>query len=233
MRAVHSDPKFWASIAENRDALEAAVGDLIERGLFYLRYTTGDPAENMRRKGIRVVSDYVQYFVDELGTLTFEPEKEFETLVEYGDGEGSAMISGAIDIVRRDDPPQVTLIDFKSGDPDSDMHQNLDEDEMRLQVGIYAVAARKELEYEPEKGFVRYMDVDRNKNEKHQLEIPLDERSVEDAKTIVVETAKAIRDRKFSSSPKKTSPDGGLRCERCDFLGFCGMPAAMDYKHLE
>lgn len=231
MRAVHSDPKFWSSLAGNRGALEAALGDLIERGLFYLRYTTGDPAENMRRKGIRVVSDYVQYFVDELGTLTFEPEKEFETLVEYGDGEGSAMISGAIDIVRRDDPPQVTLIDFKSGDPDSDMHQSLDEDEMRLQVGIYAVAARKELEYEPEKGLVRYMDVDRDKNENHQLEVPLDERSVEEAKTIIVETTKAIRDRKFSSSPKKTSPDGGLRCERCDFLGFCGMPAAMDYKH--
>ena len=103
MRAVHSDPKFWASLAENRGALEGAVGDLIERGLFYLRYTTGDPAENMRRKGIRVVSDYVQYFAEELESLTFEPEKEFETLFEYGDGEGSAMISGAIDIVRRDD----------------------------------------------------------------------------------------------------------------------------------
>ncbi len=230
MRAVHSDPKFWASLAENREALEGAVGDLIEKGLFYLRYTTGDPAENMRSKGIRVVSDYVQHFVDELENLTFEPEKEFETLVDYGEGEGGAMISGAIDIVRRDDPPQVTLIDFKSGDPDSDMHQSLDEDEMRLQVGIYAIAARKELEYEPEKGLVRYMDVDRDKNEKHQLEVPLDPRSVEEATKTVVETAKAIRDRKFVGSPKKPSPDGGLRCVRCDFIGFCGMPTAMTHK---
>lgn len=230
MRAVHSDPKYWASLAGNRGVLEAAVEGMIERGLFYLRYTTGAPAENMRRKGVRVVADYVQHFVNELGNLTFEPEKEFETLVEYDNGEGSAMISGAIDIVRRDDPPQVTLIDFKSGDPDSDLHQNLDEDEMRLQVGIYAVAARKELEYKPEKGLVRYLDVDREKNEKHQLEVSLDAKSVEEAKSTVIETAKAIRDRKFASPPKKPSPDGKPRCGHCDFLGFCGMPAAIKFK---
>jgi DNA helicase-2/ATP-dependent DNA helicase PcrA len=52
----------------------------------------------------------------------------------------------------------VTLIDFKSGDPDSDNHQKLDEEEMKLQVAIYGVAARKELEYLPERGLVRYLD---------------------------------------------------------------------------
>jgi len=56
--------------------------------------------------------------------LTFEPEKEFETLIEYEDGNGGALISGAIDIVRQDNPPRVTLIDFKSGDPESDKHQS-------------------------------------------------------------------------------------------------------------
>lgn len=230
MRAIHSTPEEWAALAKDRSALESAINELIERGMFYLRYTTGDPAENMRRKGVRVVADYVQYFENELKDLTFEPEKEFETLIEYGDGEGGAMISGAIDIVRRDNPPQVTLIDFKSGDIDSDLHQSLDEDEMRLQIGIYAVAARKELEYEPEKGLVRYLDVDREKNEKHQLEVPLNEESVKVAKNTVVETARAIRDRKFSMSPQKQASKSGIRCERCDFLGFCGMQAAINFK---
>jgi ATP-dependent exoDNAse (exonuclease V) beta subunit len=64
---------------------------------------------------------------------------------EYGDSEGGALISNAIDIVRQDDPPRVTLIDFKSGDPESDKHQKLDEKEMQLQIAIYALAARKEL----------------------------------------------------------------------------------------
>jgi DNA helicase-2/ATP-dependent DNA helicase PcrA len=172
----------------------------------------------------------VKHFVDELRDVTFEPEKEFETLVEYEDGEGGALISGAIDIVRRDDPPRVTLIDFKSGDPESDKHQSLDEEEMRLQVGIYAVAAKRELEYQPDKGLVRYLDVDREHNDKHELEVPLDDDSVADAKKTVIVTATAIRDRKFKSGPKKAARDGQLRCKTCDFLGFCGMPEPMSLK---
>ena len=62
-------------------------------------------------------------------------------------------ITGAIDIVRQDNPPRVTLIDFKSGDPDFDNHQKLDEQEMKLQVAIYAVGAKKELEYQPKRAW--------------------------------------------------------------------------------
>ena len=49
------------------------------------------------------------------------------------------------------------------GDADSDQRadaKKLDEDEMRLQVGLYAIAARAELEFEPERGLVRYLDPD-------------------------------------------------------------------------
>ena len=142
MRAIHSDPQKWAKLAGDRKKLEAELQKQVDRGLFYLRYTTGDPAKNMWAKGIQVVADYVGRFAGELGELTFEPEKAFETLVAYPDQEGGALVSGAIDIVRRDDPPRVTLIDFKSGDPDSDKHDKLDEREMKLQVAIYALAAR-------------------------------------------------------------------------------------------
>lgn len=230
LRVVHSDPVFWAELAKDRSKLEAAINVLIERGLFYLRYTTGEPAENMRRKGVRIVADYVEYFAEELRELSFEPEKEFETLVEYEDGEGGALIRGAIDIVRRDDPPRVTLIDFKSGDLDSDQHQQLDEDEMRLQLGVYAIAAKKELQYEPDMGLVRYLDADRDKGEKHELAVPLDPSSVEDAKKIVVNTAMAIRDRKFVSGPLKRGRSGEERCSTCDFAGICGMDAALRFK---
>src|SRR5207249_8987027 len=131
-----------------------------------------------------------------------------ETLVQYEDGEGGALVSGAIDVIRRDNPPRVTLIDFKSGDPESDKHQTLDEDEMRLQVGIYGVAAKKELEYQPERGLVRYLDVDHTKNENHELNVPLDEKSVSNAKKTVIETATAIRDRRFKAGPRKTDDEG-------------------------
>lgn len=225
LRAVHAEPKKWAALASDRAALEREIQKLIDRGLFYLRYTTGDPADNMRRKGSRVVADYIAHYAGELARLNFEPEKPFETLVEYEDGEGGALINGAIDIVRQDDPPRVTLIDFKSGDPDSDNHQKLDEQEMKLQVAIYAVGAKKELQYQPEKGLVRYLDAE---DDKRELGVPLDDVSIEDATKLVAATASKIRDRQFKAGPHLK--DGVPRCPTCDFLALCGMKDAIPYK---
>jgi DNA helicase-2/ATP-dependent DNA helicase PcrA len=230
MRAVHSDPKKWAALARDRAALEREIQSLIERGIFYLRYTTGEPAANMRRKGVRIAADYIQRYAAELATLTFEPEKEFESLIEYEDGSGGALVSGAIDVVRQDDPPRVTLIDFKSGDPDSDLHQKLDEKQMQLQVGLYAVAVKKELEYQPDQGLVRYLDAD--DSSKAELRVPLDEKALDSAKRTVAETAKRIRDRRFAAGPTSAprNPHNKVRCAECDFGDFCGMEAARDHR---
>lgn len=227
LRAVHTNPKEWAALVQNREGLEREIGKLIDRGLFYLRYTTGDPAENMRRKGLRVVADYIARYVGELGSLEFEPEKEFETLIKYGDADGGALISGAIDVIRQDDPPRVSVIDFKSGDPESDSKQKLDEDEMRLQVATYSLAAKKELEYQPEQGLVRYLGAD--DNEKRELKIPLDRETLDKAEKLIAKTAAKIRDRIFKEGPVKRAGQTG-RCENCDFLGFCGMPEAIGHK---
>lgn len=227
MRAIHSDPEYWSKLAANRKNLEAELQKQIDRGLFYLRYTTGEPAKNMWAKGLQVVADYVQRFASELSQLTFEPEKEFETLVEYPDQDGGALVSGAIDIVRRDNPPRVTLIDFKSGDPESDARMKLDEEEMTLQIGIYALAAKKELEYEPNAGLVRYLDA--KQDEKRELRIPLDKIHLEAAQKEVAKTAASIRDRKFKLGPNKVI-DGKPRCSICDFISMCGQKEAMAYK---
>lgn len=226
LRAIHSNPQRWASLADNRHSLEAAIQGMIDQGLFYLRYTTSDPAENMRKKGLRVVADYVVKYADELRNLIFEAEKPFETQIDYPDRDGGALITGAIDIVRQDDPPRVTLIDFKSGDEHSDA-KKLDKEEMALQVGIYALAAKNELEYEPERGLVRYLDS--GPHEKGELEVPLDHTALERSQEIVSETASAIRDRKFKEGPRKES-DGTPRCATCDFFGLCGMKEALALK---
>lgn len=227
MRAIHADPKKWAALASNRKQLEMEVQKLLDQGLFYLRYTTGDPADNMRAKGLKIVADYVQRYAGELGRLTFEPEKEFETLIEYEDGDGGALVSGAIDIVRQDDPPRVTLIDFKSGDPDSDKHQKLDEEEMKLQVSLYAVAAKQELEYQPEQGLVRYLDADGKENS--ELRVPLGEDALSQARKTVAVTASRIRDREFHQGPADRG-EGRRSCAECDFISVCGMAEAMAVK---
>lgn len=230
MRAVHMDPKKWAELARNRQALEREIKKLIGRGLFYLRYTTGEPASNMRAKGTLIVADYIERYAVELAALTFEPEKEFETLIDYEDGGGGALISGTIDVIRQDDPPRVTIIDFKSGDPESDMHQKLDEKEMQLQVALYAAAAKKELEYQPERGLVRYLAAE--EESKAELTVPLDEESIKKAKGTVAVTARKIRDREFKSGPTGAPRNQryGTRCAECDFKEFCGMEAAKKYR---
>jgi hypothetical protein len=124
-------------------------------------------------------------------------------------------------------PARVSLIDFKSGDPDSDKHQKLDEEEMQLQVALYAVAAKKELQYQPDQGIVRYLDAE--DPSKSELHVPLDDDSLRGAKSTVAHTALKIRERHFIAGPAPR-PDGVHRCSLCDFIGFCGMKEAIAFK---
>ncbi|MCZ7434863.1 ATP-dependent DNA helicase [Micromonospora sp. WMMC241] len=221
MRAVHSDPARWAALAAEPQALRTELEQLVDRGLFYLRYTTGEPKDRMQRKGVEVVADYITTYAAELERLTYEPEKEFETLLP----EEQVLISGAIDVIRRDDPPRVTLIDFKSGEAASDSAMKLDSDEMRLQVSLYGIAARREMEYEPERGLVRYLaEPDPAQRE---LNVPLTEAALAEAANTVVTTARRIKAREFHIGPvaREHDEERGPRCGRCDFASFCGLRA--------
>ncbi|MGB9072407.1 MAG: ATP-dependent DNA helicase [Terriglobales bacterium] len=225
LRAIHSDPESWAPLAEEAVALKKKLDSLIGRGLFYLRYTVGEPADNMKKKAVEIVAEYVQSYASELSTLRFEPEREFETLIP----EESVLVSGAIDLIRLDDPPRVTLVDFKSSDPESESSTKLDEEEMKIQVSLYGLAAKRELEYHPEQGLVRYLgEKDPGKKE---LAVNLDHESLTKARGLVVGAAHDIRERKFHSGPKKKPRNSKLesRCGECDFNDFCGMPDAKGY----
>jgi DNA helicase-2/ATP-dependent DNA helicase PcrA len=216
LREIHSQPKEWAALADDRAALESRLSGLVTQGLFYLRHTTGEPAERMRAKAVQVVADYVERYARELGHLTFEPERPFETLLP----EAEVLISGAIDVVRLDDPPRVTIIDFKSGEPESDIKQSLDEDEMRLQVTMYGIAAKHELEYEPDRGLVRYIGEDGG-----ELSVDLNTLALDSARIQLATTSTEIRDRRFHSGPRRgpRDPRHRTRCQECDFLGICGV----------
>jgi DNA helicase-2/ATP-dependent DNA helicase PcrA len=226
MRAIHSNPQEWAAIANDRAALEARVRGLIDQGLFYLRYTIGDPLDNMKAKAVRIVADYVRKYVNELAVLHFEPEREFETLLE----EEQVLVSGAIDVIRLDNPPRVTLIDFKSGDVESDTSTRLDADEMRLQVTLYGLAAKHELEYDPEQGLVRYLD--EADPAKAEIQVDLGEEQLNAARRVVADVARRIRDRRFDEGPISQPRDQALesRCGECDFKEFCGRERAAAFR---
>ena len=114
--------------------------------------------------------------------------------------------------MRQDEPPRVTLIDFKSGDVDSDKHQKLDEKEMQLQVALYAFAAKKELEYQPEQGLVRYLAEE--DPTKLQLAVPLDDIALSAAEQTVSRVAELRREFAAVSLPMDRFPKRTARDAR-------------------
>ena len=180
--------------------------------MFYLRYTTGDPLENLRSRAAEGVTRYVTAYAAELARLEFEPERAFETVIP---GE-SMLISGAIDVVRLDQPPRVTILDFKSGDSDEEVGSGLTKELMSLQIGVYGLAAKHELEYEPERGIVRY--IGERDATKRELPVELGDKELAAVRARIIATGKRIRAREFHEGPSSLNPK---RCLRCDFRGIC------------
>ena len=217
LRTVHDNPADWAALAHDRGQLEDRIRALVDEGQFYLRYTTGDPLANLRNKAIRGVADYVQRYREELATLEFEPEKEFETLID----EENLLINGAIDVVRLDDPPRVTIVDFKSGDAREDNGSGLTAELMALQIGVYGLAARHELEYDPQRGLIRY--IGEQDAERAEATVNLSDEQLGEVRNRLVTTARGIRSRDFHSGPTQGNEE---RCGRCDFCNLCRLSSA-------
>jgi DNA helicase-2/ATP-dependent DNA helicase PcrA len=194
--------------------VEQELRGFVGSGLFYLRYTTGDPLENMRRTALRGLTEYVGLYADELASLEFEPEREFETLIPNED----LLISGSIDLVRLDDPPRVTIVDFKSGEQGESNQSGLSEGMMRLQIGIYGLAARRELEYDPDTGFIRY--IGEQNPERRQVTVELGPEELDGAREAVIQAGRNIRERQFDDGPR---PGYAGRCETCDQRLVCGL----------
>ena len=217
LRAVHEDPRLWATLAADPIRLREEVSNLVEDGMFYLRYTTDSPLENLQQKAIQGVANYVTRYADELATLSFEPEKEFETLI----AEQSLLVSGAIDVVRLDDPPRVTIVDFKSGDSDEDTGSGLSRDLMALQIGVYGLAARHELEYEPQNGVIRY--IGEEDPERVETRVDLSDQQLDLVRRDLIDAATQIKRREFDVGPARGNEG---RCEVCDFRRICRLSKA-------
>ena len=217
LRIVHSNPKYWATLAGDRKLLRQEVRSLVDQGTFYLRYTVGKPLENLQNRAIEGVIEYVETYADELARLNFEPEKEFETLIP---GE-NLLVAGAIDVVRLDDPPRVSIVDFKSGDAEEETGTGLSRELMALQIGVYGLAARQELEYDPQHGLIRY--IGERDAARRQVVVALNDDELTRVREEIVEAGRKIRARDFNHGPSGLAKN---RCVRCDFRNFCSRKEA-------
>jgi len=80
---------------------------------------------------------------------------------------------------------------------------------MQFQVALYAIAAKKELQYQPDQGLVRYLDADDKL--KSELRVPLDAESLERVKTQVAQTASKIRQRHSCQAPRDLTESNAAR----------------------
>ena len=110
---------------------------------------------------------------------------------------------------------------------------SLDEDEMRLQITMYGLAARKELEYDAESGIVRYLG--ETEDGRRELPVDLNEQALAAARNVIVQTARSIRDRDFKGGPLRAprKPGSQTRCDECDFKGICGTNEAQNARARE
>jgi DNA helicase-2/ATP-dependent DNA helicase PcrA len=87
---------------------------------------------------------------------------------------------------------------------------------MGMQIGVYGLAARHELEYDPQHGLVRY--IGERDPLRRQLHVDLSDADLTAVRHRVAETGARIRQRDFAGGPTGLVRE---RCSRCDFNLTC------------
>ena len=87
---------------------------------------------------------------------------------------------------------------------------------MAMQIGVYGLAAVHELEYEPQRGLVRY--IGETDPMRAEISVDLTDDQLSNVRALLVETARNIRNREFDLGPSEQIAG---RCSNCDFKNIC------------
>jgi DNA helicase-2/ATP-dependent DNA helicase PcrA len=117
--------------------------------------------------------------------------------------ENNVQITGRIDQINRLGPGEVEVVDYKTGRPKTATHARND-----LQLGIYALAAREDLELEPAR--LIYYNLETNEC----VAATRDAKQIEETRGTIQEVAGDIRAREFPALP-------GFQCRSCEYRFIC------------
>lgn len=179
---------------EAMDPAEAA--ELVQR---HLRAPYAYPAlrEKLAQAAERVIESYIRKNTAEFGNLEFS-EKAIE--IALGDG---VSVAGRIDLVRRVDTDEVTIVDLKSND------RAQAESVTETQLHIYALGYQ-ELTGRPA-DYVEIYELDEQKQKRRSV----DDDFIADVKRDVRAAAAALRSNNLPPNPHKKT------CGQCDFRHLC------------
>jgi len=175
---------------------EAEVPRLVETHL-HVPYAYPALRETLERSAERVIGDYLRDNAKEFENIEFS-----EKAVEINLG-GGVSVFGRIDLVRRIDTGETTIVDLKSTD------RAQAEDVTETQLHIYALGYQELTGRNAD--YVEIYNLDERKRKPRSV----DEDFIEDVKSDVRRAAQALR---VNEMPAETS---ARACPACDYLGMC------------
>ena len=153
--------------------------------------------EKLEQAAVRVISDYIKDNQDDLKNIEFS-EKKIDIPLDDG-----VSVVGRIDLVRRKDTGQTTIVDLKSND------RAQPEQITEAQLHIYALGYQELTGKNAD--LVEIYELDERKRNARAV----DEDFIKDVKTKVATAAKALRAGTLNADPHPK------KCLACDYLGMC------------
>jgi DNA helicase-2/ATP-dependent DNA helicase PcrA len=157
----------------------------------------------LEESATRVLAGYIEKHQADFDKIEF-----FEKPVTITIG-GGVSVSGRIDLVRRLDTDEVSIVDFKSND------RSQREGVTDLQLHTYALGYQELTGRRSD--FVDVYHLDEATLKRRSVDDDL----IDDVRGHVTRTATALRDGKFSATPER------LKCEGCDYVRMCSAGSAL------
>lgn len=176
---------------------------------FYMRYASDSVTERLKVGAVKSISKYVEMWEKDF-SLSVKTERPFE--LEFD----NALISGSIDMIKREDGNETVLevIDFKTGKPDNDLMHRYE-----LQVQLYTIAAQEALGINTQKALIHFIDTDKNE----RLAVQTAPAALETAKEELSFALHGITKATFKRDARQDKI-----CKSCDWCTLC--PRRKGYK---
>ena len=169
------------------------VEQLVDK-MFFLRYSTGKAFQNMKKKALKIIWDYVQHNEEIFGNVIFA-EKPFAHPIRGID------FFGIADLITKRDKGSIELMDFKT---EVEAKPN---PIYELQLRAYAIALNGAMGLDISNAFVYFLQTG------NKVPVSLAAKHINETKDILGSVAESLHNRRF--------PPNKNQCASCDFKAFC------------
>lgn len=180
---------------------EEEIADLVRRHL-HVPFAYPDLRDSLRSASHAAIERYVEEHGETL-ERTLHSEKQIEVQIEPG-----ITVNGRVDLIKRLDTDEVSIIDFKS------THRAQDEELTREQLHTYALGYL-DLNGEPADR-IEIHNLDQQKQEDEEFDEAVTRALLERTRERIRRAGNRIRRKKFERIERDNE-----KCESCDFKGIC------------